>query len=87
MSICNSPRHVFRTGVLACLLLSAPLVGAASHCKGMPENTCAGDNACTWVASYTRKDGRTVKGHCKLRRGKKAVNVSSAQVDGPTRAE
>ena len=87
MSIYTSPRHLVRPGLLACLLLSAPLVGAASHCKGMPENACASDTACAWVASYTRKDGRTVSGHCRLRAGKKPVNVSSARVDGPTRAE
>ena len=87
MSICTSPRIAFRTGLLACLLLGAPLAGAASHCKGMPENACASDAACTWVASYTRKDGRTVSGHCRLRAGKKPVNVSSARVDGSTRAE
>lgn len=85
MSTFTSPRHVFRTGLLACLLLGAPLAGAASQCKGMPENACAGDSACTWVASYTRKDGRTVNGHCKLRRGKQAANVSSVRADAPTR--
>ena len=87
MSICISPRPVLRTGLLACLLLSASLAGAASQCKGMPENACASDAACTWVASYTRKDGRTVSGHCKLRRGKQAVNVSSAKVDAPASAD
>ena len=87
MSICTSPRYLFRTGVLACLLFGAPLAVAASHCKGQPENACAADDACTWVASYTRKDGRTVRGHCKLRRGKKAVNVSSAPVERPTGAK
>ncbi len=87
MSICTTSRLVSRTGLLACLLFSAPLVGAASHCKGMPENACASDSACAWVASYTRKDGRTVSGHCKLRRGKQAVNVSSARADAPTRVK
>ncbi len=85
MSICKSPRHFLHASLLACLLLNTSLAGAASQCKGVPENACASDAACTWVASYTRKDGRTVSGHCKLRRGKQAVNVSSASVDTPTR--
>jgi hypothetical protein len=51
--------------------------GAASHCKGMAENSCANDTACTWVQSYVRKDGREVRGHCKLARGKQSVNLSA----------
>ena len=87
MSSRKSPRFLSRTVLLACLLSGVPLAGAASHCKGMPENACASDDACTWVTSYTRSDGRTVSGHCKLRRGKKAVNVSAAKVEAPARTD
>jgi hypothetical protein len=51
--------------------------GAASHCKGMAETSCASDGACTWVQPYTRKDGREVRGHCKLARGKQSINLSA----------
>lgn len=87
MSIRKSPRFLSRSALLVCLLLGAPLAGAASHCKGMPENACASDGACTWVTSYTRKDGRSVSGHCKLRRGAKAVSVSAAKVEAPARKD
>ena len=58
---------------------------AASHCKGMDEQACAGDDSCTWVAGYTRKDGRTVSSHCKLKRGDRTSQAGSSspvQVSG-----
>ena len=38
---------------------------ADNVCKGMAENDCAASNACRWVDSYKRKDGRDVQGYCR----------------------
>lgn len=67
---------------LFALLASGSLSAAASQCKGLAENACMTDQACIWVQSYTRKDGRNVSGHCKVKRGKSALNLSESK---PTR--
>lgn len=65
------PRLLSIAVVSAGLLLSAAQAGAASQCKGKTENLCADDASCSWVAGYTRKDGRAVSSHCRLKRGAK----------------
>jgi hypothetical protein len=55
------------------LTLSLP-AAAASQCKGLSENSCAADSACTWIEGYVRTDGRSVSSHCKSRPGKKVQN-------------
>lgn len=45
---------------------------AASHCKGLDADGCAAATGCLWVDGYTRKDGRQVSAHCKLKGGKAA---------------
>ncbi|MCB1801747.1 MAG: hypothetical protein KDI82_08685 [Gammaproteobacteria bacterium] len=75
-----SIRQSILTVTAGALLALSPFVGAASQCKGMSEQACADDSACTWVQGYTRKDGRAVSSHCKLSRGSRssAADVPSA---------
>ena len=77
--------HIPRAAVILAISLSAPIAGAASHCKGIGESACASDTSCTWVQSYTRKDGRQVKSHCKLARGSKPVDVSLVEPEKSSR--
>ena len=50
----------------ACAVMLLPLsAGAASQCKGMALDQCAGANECRWVDAYVRKDGREVSGYCR----------------------
>lgn len=60
------------------LAMSVTHASAASQCKGLLENACLADGDCTWVTSYTRKDGRTVSSHCKLKSGRKGEQRASA---------
>ena len=84
MNHLHSPRSVLSAIALTACCAWASLAGAASHCKGMEENACAADATCTWVQGYTRTDGREVSSHCKLARGKQALNVSEAAAAKPT---
>ena len=52
-----------------------PNVLAQNSCKGMVEDMCLSDQACRWVESYQRKDGRTVKAHCRTQPKKKAAEI------------
>jgi hypothetical protein len=61
--------------------LTAGSAVAAEQCKGLAQDICAVDSACSWVDSYTRKDGRTVNGHCKSRPAGKTDG--SADVEAP----
>jgi hypothetical protein len=51
-------------------LASAPLQ-AESQCKGLEKRDCENRDSCSWVDSYTRKDGVKVSGHCRTKGGKK----------------
>ena len=58
-------------------LFVAPSSFAASPCKGMAQDACASDAQCAWIDSYTRKDGRTVAAHCKLKPRKAGMEQAS----------
>jgi hypothetical protein len=65
------------SAVFAGLMVVSPLVQAASQCKGLPQESCSADPACTWVNAYTRKDGRQVSAYCRNAPGKKVERQSS----------
>ena len=52
----------------------------AAACKSLEQKACTEDASCTWVSSYERSDGRTVKAYCRSApRKSDAMNtVSSA---------
>lgn len=87
MHILISPRPHLYPALLAGLLLASSAVSAASPCKGMQESACTADSACTWVNGYTRKDGRAVSSHCKLKGGKKGLQEAKADSARLSRAE
>jgi hypothetical protein len=63
--------------VLLAVGLSAP--AAAADCKGKAESQCLSNQACSWVGTYQRKDGRTVKGFCRAKStGGKSVSQAPA---------
>ena len=64
--------------LIAGLVLASSLASAASQCKGMLENACLADGECVWVQGYTRKDGRSVSSHCKLKGGNRTGKAAQA---------
>jgi len=48
--------------VAGCSLLAANVQAA---CKSLEQHACTADAACTWIDSYQRADGRSVKAHCR----------------------
>jgi hypothetical protein len=71
-------RTQVQVALIAGLALASSFASAASQCKGMLEDACLSDGECVWVQGYTRKDGRSVSSHCKLKGGKKAATASQA---------
>ena len=69
--------RTFSLSAMAGLLLCVD-ASAASQCRGLDQPVCATDDSCVWVSGYTRKDGRTVSSHCKLRRGQNADTQADA---------
>jgi hypothetical protein len=47
------------------LALAAGPTLAESPCQGLDQRPCEGKSGCTWVDSYTRKDGIKVSGYCR----------------------
>ena len=76
MHIAFIPRIRLQVAILAGFAFAAPSGMAASQCKGMTQDACAVAAECISVEGYTRKDGRSVGSHCKIRSGKKAAAVA-----------
>lgn len=74
----HAPVALLALGMLA---VAQPSL-AASPCKGMAHDACASDAQCAWVESYTRKDGRTVAAHCKLKPRKPGMEQASLSTLG-----
>ena len=63
--------------VAAASILSANVQAAA--CKSLEQQACSEDTSCTWVSSYERSDGRTVKAYCRSApRKSDAMSTSAA---------
>ena len=73
----NTTRSLSRLALCAGLLCAAAAAGAASPCKGLAQDTCTTTEGCLWVDGYTRKDGRAVTSHCKLKGGRKPATEAS----------
>lgn len=74
----------FSTALVASLLVAAPMAGAASQCKSLSQDACAANASCTWVDSYTRKDGREIQAYCRkapVRSDKQQSSVPTSSVD------
>jgi len=71
--------RVFLAAVVAAASTLSANVQAAA-CKSLEQKACSEAASCTWVSSYERSDGRTVKAYCRSApRKNDAMNtVSSA---------
>jgi spermidine/putrescine-binding protein len=58
------------------LLLANPAT-AASQCKGLSSSSCSANSGCSWVDSFTRKDGVKVKAHCRTKPKKSGSSSKS----------
>lgn len=83
----NTTGMKLRLALLAGLVLAASAASAASQCKGMQQNSCVENTECTWVNGYTRKDGRQVASHCKLRNGKRSAGEADSGTVKLTRTQ
>lgn len=59
-------------------LAAAPAV-ADNACKSMSQQACDGSSQCSWVKSYTRKDGREVAAYCRAKPAAKSTADGSAK--------
>jgi len=86
----NIPSHVLNTSVLRKSVLLLAATGllsisqfsfAAATCKGMQQDACSSENSCSWVNSYTTKNGKTITAYCRNKSNpgsKKSVPDSSS---------
>jgi hypothetical protein len=72
---------VFLAAVVAAVsILSANAQAAA--CKSLEQKACSEAASCTWVSSYERSDGRTVKAYCR-NAPRKSGDMNSAASAAP----
>jgi len=45
--------------------ISSTAAAAELPCKGQEMQACNQSNSCTWINSYKRKDGKTIKSYCR----------------------
>ena len=65
------------TTLLVGLSLSMSPVYAA-QCKGKTASACSSSSSCNWVKGYQRKDGATVKAHCRAAKGKSTLEKKAS---------
>lgn len=65
-------------------LISSTNFAATPACKGQVKDACSQNNACAWVNSYKRKDGKTIKSYCrnsaksKVKKNTDDINIKTA---------
>jgi hypothetical protein len=65
------------TGLISISQLSL----AAGTCKGLQQDACSSENSCSWIKSYTTKNGKTISAYCRNKSkpgSKKSVPDSSS---------
>lgn len=78
------PKKITLVSGLTVFMLSMS-VNAASQCKGLDSDSCAAEESCGWVESYTRKDGRVVNSFCRTSsKGKKKPVAATPVTDKAT---
>lgn len=78
----NVNKHVVKSTLMAVLIAGvgwSGQVSAASACKGLETAECGARNSCSWVNSYQRKDGRSVKGFCRTKAKRVAVKAKTLE--------
>ena len=78
MTIRSLFKHSAAAAVAATILLVHQAPVSAADCKGLEKNQCDSNGSCTWVDSYTRKDGVKVDGYCRKKGGKKSSSQSDS---------
>lgn len=64
----NHRRRLLTIATTLALALAGGTALAAeksSACKGLEKMACGSKSSCTWVDSYTRKDGKKVNAYCR----------------------
>lgn len=65
--------------LFASLCFGAISAQAESACKGSAKSACEGNNNCSWVKGYARKDGAKVEAYCKSKPKKSGGSASKAK--------
>jgi len=74
----KSPIRYAAVTAIALALGGLQGTAGAAACKGLEKNKCESSSSCTWVDSYTRKDGVKVDGYCRAKGGKKSSSKSDS---------
>jgi hypothetical protein len=68
------------------IFISSTSFAATTPCKGQSQETCSQNNACAWVNSYKRKDGKTIRSYCRnSAKSKLKMNKSDTIKQTPTK--
>jgi spermidine/putrescine-binding protein len=59
------------------LMLGAASAQAESACKGLVKGKCENSASCTWVDSFTHKDGVKVAAYCRAKPSSSGKKASS----------
>ena len=54
-------------------------VAAQSACKGLSNSQCGGNQNCTWVSGFTRRDGVKVSSYCRAKGGGESKKSSQGK--------
>ena len=58
---------------------SAKTKKVTSHCVGLAQTACGRKTTCGWTKGYKRKDGKQVKGYCRLSQKKRDTKTAKVK--------
>ena len=77
MSLKGFSRSPIPHFMLAALSAVCVPQASASDCKGLDEVACKESSSCSWISSYTTKNGNTVAAYCRSAGGKARQDQNS----------
>jgi hypothetical protein len=72
-------RSLYTYSLVTALGLTTAPAFSASACKGLDEASCKQDSSCSWISSYTTKNGNTVSAYCRSTDSKAKQGLNSKQ--------
>ncbi len=79
-------RSLFIYSLVTVLGLASAPAFSASACKGLDEANCKQNSSCSWIASYTTKNGNTISAYCRSagNKAKQGLNLKEEKGLSPS---
>ncbi len=79
-------RSLYTYSLITVLGLASAPAFSASACKGLDEASCKQNASCSWISSYTTKNGNTISAYCRSTgsKPKQGLNLKEEKGQSPS---